>query len=100
MVPVLRLPGNLDYIGTKAALPLLERGSKRWAMPIRPGDLVEDASDVRIAGLRDGALPARAPGRILARGRADICHQLLGALEARAPAPTKVAHTAAMFQPR
>src|ERR687897_900413 len=73
---VLRLPRDLFHLGTDGGLALPERGAHRRSVPIGPGRLDDDATEMRVARFRDSAAPRPLATRILARDGPAVAHQL------------------------
>ena len=58
-------------------------GAKSGAMPVGPGRLDDDPTQVRAAGFADSPASGSLPARVLARDDAAVAHQLPGVLKAR-----------------
>src|SRR6202789_2834607 len=82
MQPVLRLPCNLLGFFRDALLSSSQTVPDTWRTTIAPCGFDNDASQVRVAGLRDASAPGSLTTGILAWYNAAVTHQLPGTVEA------------------
>src|ERR1700728_2054553 len=80
--PVLRLPCNLFGFFRDALLSSTQSVPDTWRTTIAPCGFDNDASQVRVAGLRDASAPGSLTTGILAWYNAAVTHQLPSTVEA------------------
>src|SRR5512141_2933643 len=79
---VLRFPRVGDHGRGLAALPRFKRGTNLRRMAVAPRGLQQDVSAMTIAGFRNPAPSFAIAGRMLARHKSEVGHQLAWRVEA------------------